>query len=149
MRHILIVFFALMLTGCTGDNVNKYFIKGGGIDRGDYKFNMMEISDISSNGDYSEALFCPANNNQRCIRLGYDGDLSDFEENQYVNIKVSDLKISEIGGVWFTTHYFYILARAFLLPHVVSLFLSYYIFTPIMLLVMAIFVAGFGARRKK
>lgn len=80
MRNVFVMLLLLVLTGCTGDNVNKYFVKSGGIGRDSYKFNMMEISDISSDGKYSDALFCPANNPNRCMRLGFYGDLTDFEE---------------------------------------------------------------------
>lgn len=100
---------------------------------------MMEIDSIKATPKISEARYCA--DVDACWRLMYEGDLSDYENGQLVNITIKDLKISSIDSVWFPTKWGFYIFRPFF-GYYNSIFIAKYLFFPIVTIFFFVLLIG-------
>ena len=144
--RLIFIFTILFISGC-GDDPNKIINKGGALSpEKTYTFNIFTINDIKATNNASEAKYCPPRNAD-CWRLWYQGDLSDYENGDYVNIVIEKGKIIEINSVWLPTILAYELGDI-VLSHYNSTIFAKYIGAPLVVIFLLLILIGMFAPKE-
>ncbi|MCD1631138.1 hypothetical protein [Marinobacter shengliensis] len=150
MKYVVFLVMSLFfISGCSGDNPSVVANKGGVQKNISYEFKLMKIDKIRATENASQARYCiPFTSSPRkdCWSIQYRGDLSDFEDESFVNIKINDGFIVDIDPVWFTTRWGYMVGQGFL-SHSNAVFFARYLFIPIVLISVLIMIGGAASEK--
>lgn len=150
MKYVVfLVMSVLFISGCSGDNPSVVANKGGIQKNIPYEFKLMKIDKIRATENASQARYCipfTSSTRKECWNIQYRGDLSNFEDGSFVNIKINDGYIVDIDPVWFTTRWGYMVGQGFL-SHSSAVVFARYLFIPIVLISILIMIGGAASEK--
>lgn len=150
IAKLLVFVFSIFLLACTDNPIKIANKNDGSLSRTkEYDFHMMRISSIQAGDDFSSAKYCTPDFKD-CWNLWYKGDLSDYKNDQTVNIKIKNLQVESISDPYFLSVYGYHILSIFM-SHPYAAFFGTYFLAPIFtLFILAImFFLFFGIFGKR
>lgn len=153
MIRILLLFSVFFISSC-GDSVDKIHNQGGRLTSDNvYSFKFVAIRNINVVHGVSSANVCLPGSFNGCWNLIFSNDISNYTNDDIVNIDIENNKVVSISSVWFTTKIGYYLTD-WLFGRNVAIFVGRYVTLPfILLFILGVFAErherkkGFGDQR--